>query len=93
MKKLLSNKPWKKWKTRKFAFIFALVVFVVYTIVCIIMLSNELLLDSTLTTEVISFLKWVVTTGCFVVIFDKGTDCAKSIMCKHGDENIESEDA
>lgn len=92
MKKLLNNKPWKKWKTRKFAFIFSLVVFVVYTIVCIIMLSNGLLLDSTLTIEVISFLKWVVTTGCLVVIFDKGTSCAKSIMCKHDDENVESED-
>lgn len=88
MKKLFNNRPWKAWKTRKFAFMFSLVSFVVYSIVCIIMLSNELLLDSTLTTEVIGFLKWVVTTGCLVTIVDKSASCVKAI-CK-GD-NYESE--
>lgn len=81
MKKLFNNRPWKTWKTRKFSFMFSLVAFVLYSIVCIIMLSNELLLDSTLTTEVIGFLKWVVTTGCLVTIVDKGASCVKSI-CK-----------
>lgn len=79
MKKLFNNRPWKTWKTRKFAFVFALVSFLVYSMICIIMLSNELLLDSTLTTEVIGFLKWVVTTGCLVTIVDKGASCVKSI--------------
>ena len=79
MKKWLSNKPWKEWRTRKFTFIFALVVFVFYTTIGIIMQANGLLLDSTLTTEVIGFLKWVVTTGVILVLGDKGIKFVKAI--------------
>lgn len=89
--KWIKNRPWKKWRTRKITFLFALVSFVAYVIVCIIMLSNELLLDSTLTTEVLGFLKWVVTTGCVLVIADKTTSCVKDIKSNHV-EIDESED-
>lgn len=87
MKKLLNNIPWKEWKTRKFTFIFALVVFVTYTTVCMIMQSNGLLLDSTLTTEVIGFLKWVVTTGVLLVLGDKGIKLFKLFKGVDGTED------
>ena len=64
----MSNKPWKKWKTRKTTLLFSICFIVIYIIVGIIMCFTGHSLDSTLTTEVFSFFKWLTVTGCAITI-------------------------
>ena len=64
----MNNKPWKKWKTRKTTLIFSICFVVVYIVIGIIMGFKNLTLDSTLTTEVFSFFKWLTVTGCAITI-------------------------
>lgn len=66
--RLMTNKPWKEWKTRKTTLIFSVVCALTYTITGIILSFFDKSLDSTLTEQVFSFLKWLVLTGCTITI-------------------------
>lgn len=65
---MFKNKPWKEWKTRKATLIFSIFCICLYIVVGIIMGFNDKMLDSTLTSEVFSFFKWLVITGCAITI-------------------------
>lgn len=65
---MFSNKPWKEWKTRKTTLIFSIFCICLYIGIGIFMGFNDKILDSTLTSEVFGFFKWLVITGCAITI-------------------------
>lgn len=65
---MFKDKPWKEWKTRKVTLVFSVFCIVLYTILGIIMGFFDKSLDTTLTEEVFSFFKWLVTTGCLITV-------------------------
>ena len=65
---MFSNKPWKEWKTRKATLIFSIFCICLYIGIGIFMGFNDKILDSTLTSEVFGFFKWLVITGCAITI-------------------------
>lgn len=71
---IVKNKPWKKWRTRKLAFMGALIFVVVYTINGCVMGYMGRTLDSSLT----ELVKWVVvaliTGSCILNIQREGND-------------------
>jgi hypothetical protein len=60
--KWLKNKL-SGWKTTKKTLYIAIVMAVAYTTINLLLNSKTLPVDSTLTSEVFSFLKWIVATG------------------------------
>lgn len=68
---MFSDKPWKKWKTRKATLVFSIFCICLYTSFCIVMSFYDKMPDSTLTAEIFDFFKWLILTGCSITILDK----------------------
>ena len=85
MSKIIANKPWKKWATRKFSFIYCMVVAtVIIGIGAYACFHPELNFDfAAWMEESMSFLKWVVGTGTLITILPLN-DVVK--IFKGGDE-------
>lgn len=65
---MFKNKPWKEWKTRKATLVFSIFCICIYILIGVYMGLQDKVLDSTLTTEVFDFFKWLVITGCTITI-------------------------
>lgn len=83
----MKNKPWKKWKTRKATLIFSIFCICVYIIIGIVMGFYDHTLDSTLTSEVFGFFKWLTVTGCAITI----AKVAKGDANSDSDESLNEE--
>ena len=81
MKEFFSNKPWKKWKTRKASFIGVLLFLALYAGISFVLSWFDHGVDSTVTTEVFKTGRWVIVTGTSIVL----ADCASKMLGK-GDE-------
>lgn len=77
MKELFSNKPWKKWKTRKASFIGVLLFLVIYVTISFILSWFDHAIDTTVTTEVFKTGRWIITTGTSIVLADSISKCLK----------------
>lgn len=65
---MFKNKPWKEWKTRKLVLTFSIFCICLYVVISIILACYDKYLDSTLTSEVFEFFKWLTITGCAITI-------------------------
>lgn len=68
MKKFLNNRPWKGWKTRKITLLFSVACFLILFVINIITTFTGKEMDSSIISEFIGYLEWIVTTGCVVTI-------------------------
>ena len=70
MSKKITNKPWKQWPTRKFAFIYSIVAAtVIMGIGGYACFHPEMNFDfATWMSESMSFIKWVVTTCAIITV-------------------------
>lgn len=82
---MFKNKPWKEWKTRKATLIFSIFCICIYILIGIYMGFQDKILDATLTTEVFSFFKWLVITGCTITV-------AKVFKGENSNDSIEDFD-
>lgn len=73
MKSLFNNKPWKEWKTRKATLVFSIFCVCLYTTICLVMSFFDKTPDTTLTSEIFDFFKWLVITGCAITIIRKNS--------------------
>ena len=65
---MFKDKPWKKWKTRKLTLMFSVLCVCIYIAIGIVMAYYDKMLDSTLTSEVFDFFKWLTITGCAITV-------------------------
>ena len=71
MKKLISNKPWRAWATRKVVLMSVILFWVLYVVAMILLatlLGVEVSQLDTLTEQVFSAGKWLVVSGCAITI-------------------------
>lgn len=71
MKKLISNRPWRAWATRKVVLVSVILFWVLYVVVMILLatlFSVEVSQLDTLTEQVFSAGKWLVVSGCAITI-------------------------
>lgn len=73
-----SNKKPKEWKTRKIAFMGVLLVWIIVIAVGFICNWFGRELNDTLINNIFSAGKWVIATGCSIVIAGNVTDCIKN---------------
>ena len=82
MKKLLQNKSWKKWTTRKISFIYCLLMttfIIIYT--GILMATTDYIDTAAWISESLKQLRFIIGTGTLIVLlpFDA---LEKLLMCK-----------
>ena len=70
-----SNKKPKEWKTRKIAFVGVLLVWLIVIAIGFISTWFGKELNDTLINNIFSAGKWVIATGCSIVIAGGITDC------------------
>ena len=68
MKKFFNKKRWNQIKTRKVMLIFSAGMVLTYTIVAIILLTKNFILNDQLTIEYFSYAKWIVAAGAGITI-------------------------
>ena len=68
LKKFFNKKRWNEIKTRKVMLIFSAGMVLTYTIVAIILLTKNFLLNDQLTIEYFSYAKWIVAAGAGITI-------------------------
>lgn len=73
-RRTFNGKPWNSIRTRKKTLAFAILFAVIYAIINLIMTYIGSTPDSTLTSEVFSFCKWLVGTGTSITLADKASD-------------------
>lgn len=78
MKGFFTNRPWKKWKTRKASFIGVLLFLVLYTGISFLMSWFDHAIDDTVTTEVFKTGRWIIVTGTSLVLADTASKLSKS---------------
>lgn len=89
-KKILTNKPWKQWKTRKFTFIYCLIMGTMAIIFGAIMIFMGKFDTSTWLSETLIFAKFIVGTGTIIIIAPDFVQLVKAL--KGVDINMEEED-
>lgn len=77
MKEVFSNKPWKKWKTRKASFIGVLLFLMLYTAISLVLSWFDHTIDGTVTAEVFKTGRWVIVTGTSIVLADSANKLLK----------------
>lgn len=70
-----SNRKPKEWKTRKIAFVGVLLVWLIVILVGFLCSWFGRELNDTLINNIFSAGKWVIITGCSIVITGNITDC------------------
>jgi antibiotic biosynthesis monooxygenase (ABM) superfamily enzyme len=73
-----SNRKPKEWKTRKIAFMGVLLVWIIVIAIGFICNWFGKELNDTLIDNIFSAGKWVIATGCSIVIAGNVTDCIKN---------------
>ena len=68
LKKFFNKKRWNEIKTRKVMLIFSAGMVLTYTIVAIILLTKNFILNDQLTIEYFSYAKWIVAAGAGITI-------------------------
>ena len=65
---MFKDKPWKEWKTRKITLVGVVLAWFIYIVIGVLMgwFGHEL--DTTLTENIFSSGKWLITTGCAITI-------------------------
>lgn len=83
---MFNNKPWKAWKTRKITLVFSIFCVCLYAMLCIVMSFFDKMPDSTLTTEIFDFFKWLVLSGCVITLAKRDKKDEQSIEENQYDE-------
>ena len=68
LKKFFNKKRWNEIKTRKVMLIFSAGMVLTYTIVAIVLLTKNFLLNDQLTIEYFGYAKWIVAAGAGITI-------------------------
>lgn len=91
MKKWLSNKPWKAWRTRKVTFIYMIVISSIAMLYGAIQMSRGIDVSGWLQL-VLNFCKFIVGTGTIIILVPSVKDLANFLTGKFGSGESSAED-
>lgn len=91
MKKLLSNKPWKAWRTRKVTFFYMMIISTIAIIYTAVLMQFHIDVSGWLEL-VLNFAKFVVGTGTVIVLMPNVQSLANFLLAKNAGTTIEEED-
>lgn len=91
MKKWLSNKPWKTWRTRKVTFIYMIIISSVAMFYGAIQMSRGIDVSGWLQL-VLNFCKFIVGTGTVIILVPSVKDLANFLTGKFGNSDFSEED-
>ena len=91
MKKWLSNKPWKAWRTRKVTFIYMIVISSIAMLYGAIQMSRGIDVSGWLQL-VLNFCKFVVGTGTVIILVPSVKDLANFLTGKFGSGDSSEEE-
>lgn len=90
MKKWLSNKPWKAWRTRKVTFIYMIVISSIAMLYGAIQMSRGIDVSGWLQL-VLNFCKFIVGTGTVIILVPSVKDLANFLTGKFGSSDSSAE--
>lgn len=90
MKKWLSNKPWKAWRTRKVTFIYMIIISSVAMFYGAIQMSRGIDVSGWLQL-VLNFCKFIVGTGTVIILVPSVKDLANFLTGKFGNSDFSEE--
>jgi len=71
LKKFFNGRRWNLVRTRKKILVFTILFVLIYTVIDLVMTAKQCTPDSTLTSELFSYCKWLVATGTTITLADK----------------------